>query len=59
MYSSFLAEGMAEKIAASGAAQTMVTQVQNMLRRQGGLEDLKIGGPVAAHKPYRVIRAFA
>lgn len=55
MYSSFLAEGMAEKIAASGAAKTMVTQVENMLRRQGGLEDLKIGEPVAAHKAYRVM----
>ncbi|HBN21998.1 MAG TPA: hypothetical protein DD412_02020 [Holosporales bacterium] len=54
MYSSFLAEGMAEKIAASGAAKTMVTQVENMLRRQGGLEDLKSSDP-AAHKAYRVM----
>ncbi len=52
MYSSFLAEGMAEKIAASGAAKTMVTQVENMLRRQGGLEELKSNDP-AAHKAYK------
>ena len=54
MYSSFLADGMAEKIAASGAAKTMVTQVENMLRRQGGLEDLKVG-ELAAHKAYQVM----
>jgi Rod binding domain-containing protein len=54
MYSSFLEEGMAEKIAASGAAQTMVTQVEKLFRRQGGLEDLK-GNETAAHKSYKTM----
>ena len=54
MYSSFLAEGMAEKIAASGAAKTMVTQVENMLRRQGGLEEIKGNGSMV-HQTYKAM----
>tara|TARA_R110002095_G_scaffold199244_1_gene178975 strand:- start:5027 stop:5419 length:393 start_codon:yes stop_codon:yes gene_type:complete len=52
MYSSLLAEGMAEKIAASGAAKAMVSQIENILRRQGGLEDLK-GTGAQAHQTYQ------
>lgn len=54
MYSSFLAEGMAEKIAASGSAKGMVLQIENMLRRQGGLEELKTNES-GAHKAYKAM----
>lgn len=57
MYGSFLSEAMAEKVAASGMAKGMVVQIENMLRRQGGLEDLKSSnGSVTtphAHQAYK------
>lgn len=52
MYSSFLAQGIAEKIAVSETSKGMVTQVENKIRRQAGLEDLQITNAAAAHTAY-------
>ena len=47
LYGSWLAEGMGKKIAQSGNSQGMVHQVENMMRRQAGLEDLKTSSSAA------------
>ncbi len=52
MYGSWLAKGMGEKIAESGSATGMVHQVENMMRRQAGLEDLKTTSVAGAHGAY-------
>lgn len=39
-YSSFLAQGLGKQLAKSKASQHIVEHVENMMRRQAGLEDL-------------------
>lgn len=53
LYSSFLSEAMAEKIAGAGSSRHMVTQVENKLRRQSGLQELPL-----ARKVYETMGAL-
>ncbi len=52
MYGSFLAQGIAEKIAASNSSHAMVAQVENKMRHHAGLDELKSTPPTAAHNAY-------
>ena len=55
LYGSFLARGIGEKIAASSSARTMVQQVENKMRRQAGLEEVK---RTSVQAPKNVLKAY-
>ena len=58
MYGSWLAEGMGKKIAESGSSKHMVHQVENMMRRQAGLDEIKTSPSTAqANGTYKNMNA--
>lgn len=52
MYTSYLAKGMADKLAESGSAKDMMRHVENKIRRQSGLDDIKTETPAKANNAY-------